>query len=158
MLLFGSNARRQTWVFITQYTGVMLALNLIWEIAHLPLYTLWDNPDFASKAFAIIHCTLGDGLIAVITFVIARLAIGGDDWPQGRYWRVAATTLLLGLIYTIFSEWLNVSLRQSWDYQEAMPTLPPIGTGLSPLLQWIVLPLVSFAILKTVGDRARTNP
>lgn len=27
-----------------------------------------------------------------------------------------------------------------WQYTEAIPTLPLLGTGLSPLLQWSLLP------------------
>jgi hypothetical protein len=32
--------------------------------------------------------------------------------------------VLLGLGYTVFSEWLNVRIRQSWSYTEAVPLLP----------------------------------
>ncbi len=41
--------------------------------------------------------------------------------------------------YTVFSEWLNVRVRRSWAYAELMPVLPVVGTGLSPLLQRIVI-------------------
>ena len=48
--------------------------------------------------------------------------------------------LVLGVGYTIYSEWMNVNVRGNWAYAPAMPTLPGIGTGLFPLLQWIVVP------------------
>jgi len=154
MTFFGSYLSKSTLIFTAKYTGLMLGLNLIWEIAHLPLFTLWDNPDVMSKSFAVVHCTIGDGMIAVITLLIARLAIGGYHWPQGKYWQVATMALILGLIYTVFSEWLNVNVRQSWGYREIMPTIPPFGTGLSPLFQWLVLPLVSFSVLRAKLDHA----
>jgi len=156
MRLFGLFISRQTLVFIGQYTGLMLALNLVWEIAHLPLYTLWENPDLSGKAFAVIHCTIGDGMIAAATLVLARAVFGNANWPLKRYWHIAFAALLLGVVYTVFSEWLNVSVRGSWEYRAAMPTLPPLGTGLSPLLQWIILPLVSFVSLqKSVRHTSR---
>jgi hypothetical protein len=54
--------------------------------------------------------------------------------------RMALAAVLLGLGYTVFSEWLNARIRQSWSYTEAMPVIPPLGTGLSPLLQWLIVP------------------
>jgi len=33
---------------------------------------------------------------------------------------------------------------RNWAYSEFMPTLPVTGTGLSPLAQWIVIPLIAF--------------
>ena len=34
-------------------------LHLVWEIAQLPLYTLWDDPDRARVAAYVLHCVLG---------------------------------------------------------------------------------------------------
>ncbi len=53
-----------------------------------------------------------------------------------------------GFGYTIYSEYLNIAVRRAWGYSELMPTLPPLGTGLSPLLQWVVVPLVGFALMR----------
>ena len=59
---------------------------------------------------------------------------------------VAAT--LLGIAYLIFSEWLNVSLRGSWAYRDAMPTVGPLATGLAPILQWVILPPLVFLLTR----------
>ena len=70
---------------------------------------------------------------------------GTREWPNQGYLRVAVLTLLLGLAYTGFSEWLNVSVRESWAYSEWMPVIPITGgIGLSPLLQWVVVPSLAF--------------
>jgi hypothetical protein len=45
----------------------------------------------------------------------------------------------------VFSEWLNAQLRQNWSYTEAMPVLLPLGTGLTPFLQWLIVPGIAFA-------------
>jgi hypothetical protein len=34
--------------------------------------------------------------------------------------------------------------RASWGYDSLMPTVPWIGTGLSPLAQWNVVPSLAF--------------
>ena len=51
--------------------------------------------------------------------------------------------IAFGLAYTVFSEWLNVAVRKSWTYSGLMPVIPPLDTGLSPVLQWIVLPILA---------------
>jgi hypothetical protein len=61
-------------------------------------------------------------------------------------------SLIVGIAYTIFSEWLNVVVRASWDYSELMPVVSALGLhiGVSPLLQWIVVPTAALAITKGV--------
>ena len=130
------------------YLAVILAGNLVWEVLHLPLYTIWQTGSLREQAFAVLHCTLGDLLIATTSLVLALLLAGDAAWPVRRAWPVAALTILFGVSYTIYSEWLNVSVRAAWAYSEWMPVIA-IGKhhiGLSPLLQWIVLPAAAARI------------
>ncbi len=64
-------------------------------------------------------------------------------------------TIAFGLAYTAFSEWLNVFVRASWAYSDWMPIVSIAGLkiGLSPLLQWIVVPGAAFAIVRWVTTR-----
>ena len=39
--------------------------NLVWEFLQLPLYTIWQTGDWGDVAFAALHCTGGDVLIAL---------------------------------------------------------------------------------------------
>ncbi|MBZ0147806.1 MAG: hypothetical protein K8F62_09750 [Pseudorhodoplanes sp.] len=124
------------------YLAVILTGNLVWEVLHLPLYTIWQTGSLREQAFAVLHCTLGDLLIATTSLVLALLLAGDAAWPVRRAWPVAALTILFGVSYTIYSEWLNVSVRAAWAYSEWMPVIAigKLHIGLSPLLQWIVLP------------------
>jgi len=61
-------------------------------------------------------------------------------------------TTLLGVGYTVASEWLNVVVRQTWAYTQAMPRLPPFGTGLSPVLQWLLLPGLALYVTREPGQ------
>lgn len=128
------------------YLGASLAIHLAWEIVQLPLYTLWTTATPREQAFAIIHCTAGDGMIASIALVLALMLAAPRTWPVDGLQRVWLVMLLAGAGYTIYSEWLNVVVRKSWAYAPLMPTLPGIGTGLSPLLQWIVVPTLAMRI------------
>lgn len=127
------------------------ALNLVWETVQLPLYTIWTEGTAGSRTFAVLHCTGGDLLIALSVLAGALIVAGGPAWPGRRFHRVAALTVLGGLAYTVFSEWLNVEVRRSWAYSGLMPVLPPFGTGLSPLLQWLVVPAAALWMARRAG-------
>jgi hypothetical protein len=43
---------------------------------------------------------------------------------------------------------LNVDVRQTWAYTDLMPKVPPLGTGLAPLLQWLLLPSVALHLAR----------
>lgn len=136
------------------YLLFVIPANLIWEIAQLPLYTVWREP-LGPRAFAVFHCTLGDALIATATLVIAIIVFGSSAWPTDprKFRRVAIAAIALAVGYTIYSEWLNVSVRRGWAYADLMPTLPWVGTGLSPLLQWIAIPAIGFAFARRMAMR-----
>ncbi len=119
--------------------------HLLWEVAQLPLYTVWWTGMPREIVVAVVHCSGGDVLISTATLLIAAMLAWLCGWLLFE-WRMAVTAILLGVGYTIMSEWLNVAVWRSWSYSSAMPVLPWFGTGLSPLLQWLVVPAVAFAI------------
>lgn len=133
------------WLLVLRrYVMFIAGANLIWEIAQLPLYTIWSEGTLGEIAFAVAHCTAGDILIASASLFGALLVLGNGRWPIERFGAVAGLAFTAGLSYTIFSEWLNTEVRGSWAYTDVMPTLPLIGSGLAPLAQWIVIPLAAF--------------
>ena len=136
---------RLSW--FTAVRAYMLAVaiaSLVWELAQLPLYTIWTDGTTGEIAFAVLHCTAGDFLIAAIALLAAVVLTAGGMWPVQRFAQVAVLAITFGVLYTVFSEWLNVDMRGSWVYSDHMPIVPPLGTGLSPLLQWIVVPVIGF--------------
>jgi len=56
--------------------------------------------------------------------------------------------ILVGLVYTVFSEWTNVHILKSWGYGELMPIIPVMKVGLAPFLQWIVIPSVVILLVR----------
>ena len=119
--------------------------NLVWEAAQFPLYTIWYEGSRGHQLLALIHGTVGDLFISA-TALMTSLAIFGDEtWPKHTFWRVGIPMLVFGIGYTIYSEWINVEVRHTWAYSDLMPRVPPLGTGLSPLMEWIVVPV--FALL-----------
>lgn len=128
---------------LRRYLLFVAPANLAWESAHLPLYTIWRAGSPGEIAFAVLHCTGGDVLIAVACLFGALTIAGSPSWPgDGRaFRRVGLVAIGAGVAYTIFSEWLNIVVRKSWAYSDLMPVIPGLDAGLSPVLQWIAIPL-----------------
>jgi hypothetical protein len=140
-MMVGRTAAHPRWLdAIRRYLVVAAVGNLIWEMAQLPLYTLWRIEPMRSLVRTVLHCTAGDMVIAAVTLVIALATLGNARWPDERLAAVAAAVVATGVAYTIGSEYLNTVVRRSWAYTEWMPTLPWTGTGLAPLAQWVVVP------------------
>jgi hypothetical protein len=142
------NTERHWLVALRVYLAITVAAHLIWEVAQLPLYTIWSAGPPQEIAFAVLHCTVGDLMIATLSLVVALVCFGGPAWPRERFIPVMAATLVIGIAYTVYSEYLNTAVRKTWAYSELMPTVPPLGTGLSPLLQWVVVPIIGFTLLR----------
>ena len=143
--------RRGGWLRgLRAYLASIAIGHLTWEMFQLPLYTIWQIGTFREQAFAVAHCTLGDILIALSTLALALLLAGHVNWPERRFFVVGFLAVLFGVGYTVFSEWLNVVVRASWAYSERMPVITLFGfdVGVAPLLQWVVVPTIGFAIVR----------
>lgn len=130
---------------LRRYLAASAALHLAWEVLQLPLYTIWSEP-IPKLAFAVLHCTIGDLMIGGLSLIAALALAARADWPRFGSRYVWLLLLLAGASYTIYSEWFNVNIRGNWAYGPLMPTLPILGTGLSPLLQWIVISTAALGI------------
>ena len=130
------------------YLSVMAFSNLIWETLQVPLYTIWSEATAGEIIFAVVHCTVGDILIAFASLSISFILLSSGRWPNERFWTVAGFTLAGGIIYTAYSEWVNTQIKEAWTYSSSMPTLSTLEIGLSPLLQWAILPSISFIVVK----------
>src|SRR3546814_17306923 len=73
--------------------GVALA-NLVWEFVHMPLYTLWETGSPSEIAFAALHCTGGDILIALASIMLALFLVGRASCPKVATRRIVAVAVV----------------------------------------------------------------
>lgn len=123
----------------------MLALNVAWEIAQMPLFKLPPAPFSFYTVYSIAHCSIGDMLIATAVYFGAALAAGWH-WPIDAPLRGLSALLPLAVAYTAYSEWRNVYVTGSWGYDTAMPMV--FGLGLSPLAQWLAIPPIAVFLVR----------
>ena len=147
---------REAWTFIARYLAWLAGLNLIWEIVQLPLYTIWSDAPPGEIAFAVVHCTLGDVLIGAAAILTALLAVRAPALERWNWIMIGMLAVVLGVGYTVLSEWMNTTIRPSWQYSSLMPLLRigKVAVGLSPLAQWLVVPPLALYLAARLGRRA----
>lgn len=143
-----------------RYLPWLAGLSLAWEVAQLPLYTIWTDSSAGYIAFAVGHCTVGDLMIGSAALALALIA-GRERALERWHWRrIAVTAALAAILYTAFSEWLNVAILRSWAYSEWMPVLEitDLQLGVSPLLQWLVIPPLALYFARKGDPRWKARP
>ncbi len=133
---------------LLRWIAAAFLLHAIWEVAHLPLYTLWDEPDRWRVVRYVLHCLAGDVLIAATTYLAATIVFRAFDWPARFPWRAGAFVTALGLAFTAASEWYNVYVLGGWAYKSTMPLIG--GIGLTPLLQWMIVPALTILAVRRI--------
>jgi hypothetical protein len=122
-----------------------LLLNFAWEILQAPLYAGMAAMPHAQVTKACLQATVGDAVIMLIAHGTVA-AVG-----RSRHWIVAAKgwqlVLFVALGVSITAVIEGLATRgywiASWDYLPTMPLVPGADIGLAPLLQWVVLPLLT---------------
>lgn len=114
-------------------------LNFFWEVVQTYFYTIRDSP-FSAMLYGWIHCTLGDVIITIGSFWLVSILSRNRRWFLRLNRLSFIGFIIVGVVYTLFSEWLNVHIFRSWGYNESMPIIPLIGVGLTPFFQWIIVP------------------
>jgi len=118
-------------------------LNYPWEFLQVPFYRGMDT---AGHWEAVVFCSsaaVGDAGIALTAFWVVSAWDRSRAWVLAPGWGQVLGFTVTALAITVVLEWLNTDVLERWEYGAAMPTVPPLGTGLLPLLQWVVLgPLI----------------
>jgi hypothetical protein len=115
-------------------------LNLPWELWQIPLF---KNMPSLAHWDGVILCTraaLGDAVIALLAFWLVAVMARARDWMRRPSGATLGAFVAIGLIVTIALEYWATQIGGRWDYADAMPRLPLLGTGLAPLLQWLLIP------------------
>jgi hypothetical protein len=137
--LRGTAARLFVWAWI---------VNFGWEMAQAPLYApmgpIWTAIGQCVRA------SVGDAGIVVALWVVGAYIFGSPDWFRcAGATRIVALALIGGLI-SVGLERAALSAGR-WAYRSAMPVIPGLGVGLTPVLQMALLPTL---ILRFAGSRA----
>lgn len=117
-------------------------LNYPWEFLQVPFFQAMPEMPHWDAIFYCTRATLGDVLITLVAFWLVAAWQRNRDWLLRPRLPALAGFVAVGVLVTIALEWHATALADRWQYAGFMPTVPLLGTGLLPLLQWLILPLV----------------
>ena len=123
------------------------ALHFAWEMGHGSLFAPMDRLPFWRATAWCARAAGWDVVISAAAYVAAALAARRVHWIGQRTWWPYAIYFAVGLAVTIVMERWAISVGR-WQYREAMPAIA--GIGLTPLLQWILIPAVILLIARRV--------
>lgn len=135
-------------------------LNYPWELMQVPLYQSmpeaahWDAIKVCTRA------TLGDGIIMLLAYWGAALLVQDRWWVARPSLAPVLALIAIGVGITVLLERLAIVSNNpnwGWRYAEAMPMVPVLEIGLTPLLQWVILPLLLVWFVKRQLAGARTQ-
>ncbi len=129
-------------------------LNLAWEYWQVPFFRgMADQPHWLGvKACTL--ATFGDAGIALAAFWVTAFFARTRSWIMQPSRSDIAIFIGVGLVAAIVFEALAIGILERWAYSDAMPRLPVLGTGLVPVIQWLVIPpLVVWFVRRQNGTR-----
>lgn len=127
------------------FTAAVLILHYIWEMAQAGLFVGMKEQPIAQSAVRCFKAALGDVVITAIAFAPAALSVRRIHWPLMSTFVAPVVCVATGLVITIRFEKFALATSR-WAYAPEMPTL--FGIGISPIAQWIVIPLVELALFR----------
>jgi len=141
---------QRKWLLIPELQLIMfgLPLELLWEVAQFPLYTVWQEGDWGYILYGLVHCTLGDLLILLFAHWVVALLNHNRYWYRSSILVDGVLFTLIGLGFTIYSETVNVSIKANWNYTELMLIIPAIEIGGMPFMQWVLIPPVLLWLMR----------
>lgn len=134
------------------------AFHFVWEFIQAPTYAdmverpHWDGIKLCTSA------TFGDVGFALTAFWVTAIFAKSRNWIAApKPWQFG-TFLAVGILLTIGFEYYYTQISLRWTYSDLMPLVPPFGTGMSPLMQWLIIPSVVTWYCGLILQNARQAP
>ena len=138
----------------TFFLGSFL-LHLLWENAQAPLYAGFES--FRQHFWMCFIATRGDLFFMLVIYAALAVIHRNILWVVNRstYAHPATwiITLLIGFLLALSSELRAVYVLEQWQYGKMMPLLPVFRIGLTPILQMLIVPLLSL-----LASRSSSSP
>lgn len=116
--------------------------HFVWEMLQVPAYAGMSAMPHWDGVLVCTQATIGDVGFALTAFWSTALLRRSRNWMQSPTKAEIAVFLAVGILLTIAFEYYYVEITGRWTYASWHPLVPPFGTGLSPLLQWVLIPLL----------------
>ncbi len=137
----GNKAAFTRFVLIT--TILAFVLNFAWEMIQMPLYknNVYDVLHISFCALA----SVADVTMVLLLYFSFALVYKNAFWIKDINIQRAMLLILTGGIGAILAEMKHLS-KADWAYSSSMPTIPLVNAGISPVLQFMLLPFLIYQV------------
>lgn len=143
--------RRKAFVLLSLVTIVGFLANLVWENAQAPLYEGFMS--FQQHFIICLIASVVDAGVVLLLYLAFVLGYGNPFWIDELNWKSSTLLIILGGIIAFGFEKHALSAGM-WDYADGMPIIPVLKVGLSPMLQLMLLPVLTYYISNLVVKKA----
>jgi hypothetical protein len=127
--------------FIFQTTLLAFLLNLVWELIQGPLYRRYTY-EIRHITFCAL-ASVADAILVLLIYFGFALVLKNALWIKNLTLPRILLVMLIGGIGAILAEKRHLAAG-SWTYAESMPIIPIADAGLSPVLQFTILPVLIY--------------
>lgn len=126
--------------FLALIALISFLSNLVWEILQPSLFKGYDGfwQHFGKCVFA----TIGDMVFITSLYIFFTFLFKDFFWIRNLSPGKAFLIIVTGALSAVVFEKIAVSLGM-WEYGD-MPLIPGVDVGLLPVLQFTILPMVSY--------------
>lgn len=117
-----------------------LSFNIIWENLHSNFYTYYKGGEITE--FILLRAALFDALfISLAFFAVYTISVLKNN---KLLWLI-----IIGLVGAIIIELYALNTNR-WAYDQAMPIIPLLNTGLTPTIQLALLSTIIYKVAKKI--------
>jgi hypothetical protein len=154
--------RLQALTWTPEFNVVLFAflLNYPWEFLQVPLFERMAQAPHWEAVKACTGAACGDAAVALFAYWVMAFALRRRAWVLRPNALGVVAFTACGLLATLVIERLALAghWMRAWAYSPLMPVLPGLGVGLSPALQWLILPpLVLWMVRRQLSASAAST-
>lgn len=115
---------------------IAFILHFIWEYTQAPLFQGYES--FSAHFFTCLLGVAGDVVITLCVYLSIGFLKNDFNWISALNKKDVVVIALIGFFIAVGIEW-RALLFGRWAYTSAMPLIPYIKVGLTPILQMTFL-------------------
>ncbi len=128
--------------------------NTVWEILQIPLYK--EGAYSWSHVLFCVLASVADAIMVLLIYFGFSFIYKNPVWIKKMNPEKIIFLILAGGVGAVLAETRHLSIG-TWSYATAMPIIPVLNVGLSPVLQFMILPsliyVLSFKVAVRIGYR-----
>lgn len=133
------------------FFGIGFSLHLLWENLQMPLYAGFEYAPLRAHFWICFKAAWGDVLFMLAIYAALAVVHGNVWWltdkaayAQPATWVIA---MLVGILLAVSFELWAVYVDHRWQYAAAMPMIPVLQVGLTPVLQMLFIPATTLLLI-----------